>query len=71
MSKKQKKMKFKSFSDIPQGAVTDPQSHPANNLAVRGSVPLGQSGEQQMGLMDTALNQDHPDIPGGGNTGRV
>ncbi len=48
MSKKQKKMKFKSFSDIPQGAVTDPQSHPANNLALRGSVPLGQSGETPM-----------------------
>ncbi len=48
MSKKQKKMKFKSFTDIPAGAVTDPQSHPANNLAMRGSVPLGQSGESPM-----------------------
>lgn len=62
--------KFKSFSDIPQGAVTSPEAHPANNLAVRGQVPLGQSGEQKMGLMDSALNQSHPDIPGGGNTGQ-
>ena len=69
MSKKKKNIKFKSFSDIPAGAVTDPQSHPANNLAVRGGVPLGESGEQKMGLMDLAMNQSHPDIPGGGNTG--
>lgn len=70
MASKKKHMKFKSFTDIPPGAVTSPEAHPANNLAVRGQVPLGQSGEQKMGLMDSALsNSQSNNIPGGGNTG--
>jgi hypothetical protein len=68
---KYKGFKGKSFSEIPQGALQNPANHPVDNLASRGAVPLGQSGAQMMSPMDANLNQSHPDIPGGGNTGMV
>lgn len=73
MSKKSKHKGFKgkSFSEIPQGMAQNPADHPIDNLAVRGGVPLGQSGAQMMSPMDANLNQSNPDIPGGGNTGRI
>lgn len=72
-----KTMPIKQFSDLPaawgpsQGTPQSPESHPVNNLAARGSIPLGQSGAQMMSTMDANLNQSNPDIPGGGNTGRI
>lgn len=57
MNKKDKKrysMKLKHFSDIPQGTPMDPATHPANNLADRGGVPLGQSGDQPMSMLASA-----------------
>jgi hypothetical protein len=65
MSKKKKStysMKFKQLSDIPQGPVMSPDNHSADNLAVRGQVPLGKSGEAGLSPLGGQL-------PGGGTTG--
>ena len=72
-----KSMPIKQFSDLPaafgpaMGTPQSPESHPVNNLAARGGIPLGQSGSQMSGIMDSNLNQSSPDVPGGGNTGRI
>lgn len=64
MSKKKKySMQFKQLSDIPQGAIMNPANHVSDNLAVRGQVPLGQSGEQ---MMSPILDETHKD--GGSST---
>lgn len=57
--KKKYSMKFKQLADIPQGSVMKPQDHASDNLAQRGSVPLGKSGDQYAGLMDNVSDEGH------------
>jgi hypothetical protein len=58
MDKKKKRMKFKSFSELPMGTPQSPADHPVNNLP---------QGMQMMGLADMTGRP----IPNGEQNGGV